>query len=614
MALDYITLDCRYTTIKPEEGFVFEWRPTTFPRLINPDLELTTAQLHYIYKSDDEIYIGAISQESDPTKLSIYLGDIDPLAEGKSVSRLYCDSKGDKYLDCSVGVESIGGFTTMSKIYSGIEWLDSEHYSSWLIHREVIKGAASGVTNLFSSDWIFAFTDEPISKGSNYVLYPMEAVDIAFIGRIFRLRGTMQNGTDVELICVDTLRNVSLDEMREKYPNSVIEELGNGVISAHTTPPIGTINIYQPDGSGGEPGDGSGGEPGDGSGDNDNTSNPYFPGGMSGVIGGGGTFDTSPGPSQTIPVGSTAPSITQTGLFHVYIPTLAELQNLGAWLWYQDWNVQSFSRLFSDPVSNILALARAPIDLGTLFSNDTATIHFANLSTGVSANYLSSSNARHDWGEVDIKQFWGGAMDFSPYTKMQLYLPWGTGFVDLKISDFMGGSIRIYTNFDAVSGDCLHILVDGHGRALYSYPGNIYQNIPFSGSKSLSSALSGIVGAGTSFAMGYVTGGAGGGLAAAALSSARSVANADFNAQRGGNSGAAGALMGVQYPYIIMDRPIQSIPASFGADRGYPSNVTAQLSSLKGYTEVREIHLDGIPATEVELSEIETLLKGGVFL
>jgi hypothetical protein len=69
-----------------------------------------------------------------------------------------------------------------------------------------------------------------------------------------------------------------------------------------------------------------------------------------------------------------------------------------------------------------------------------------------------------------------------------------------------------------------------------------------------------------------------------------------------------------QYAYLILNRPIQSLPSGFGENFGYPSNVTRTLSALTGFTQVDEVHLNGINATSDELAEIETLLKEGVIL
>ena len=47
---------------------------------------------------------------------------------------------------------------------------------------------------------------------------------------------------------------------------------------------------------------------------------------------------------------------------------------------------------------------------------------------------------------------------------------------------------------------------------------------------------------------------------------------------------------------------------------GYPANMTTTLSSCSGYVKVVECHLEKINATDTELTEIDSILKGGVLL
>ena len=58
----------------------------------------------------------------------------------------------------------------------------------------------------------------------------------------------------------------------------------------------------------------------------------------------------------------------------------------------------------------------------------------------------------------------------------------------------------------------------------------------------------------------------------------------------------------------------QALPAKQNEFMGYPAFITSTLAELTGYTEVDSIHLENVDATDAELSEIETLLKGGVIL
>ena len=81
---------------------------------------------------------------------------------------------------------------------------------------------------------------------------------------------------------------------------------------------------------------------------------------------------------------------------------------------------------------------------------------------------------------------------------------------------------------------------------------------------------------------------------------------------RNGSFTDGSAALGVQHPYVILSRPSQSVPKEYGNHYGYPSNIYANLRTLKGYTEIGEIHLDNILATDEEISELDSILKGGV--
>ena len=84
------------------------------------------------------------------------------------------------------------------------------------------------------------------------------------------------------------------------------------------------------------------------------------------------------------------------------------------------------------------------------------------------------------------------------------------------------------------------------------------------------------------------------------------------NFEKSGSMGGMGGMLAVQTPYLILTRPKQALPERQNTFTGYPSFITMSLKDCTGYTEIDSIHLENIPATESELSEIESLLKGGV--
>ena len=71
-------------------------------------------------------------------------------------------------------------------------------------------------------------------------------------------------------------------------------------------------------------------------------------------------------------------------------------------------------------------------------------------------------------------------------------------------------------------------------------------------------------------------------------------------------------MLAIQKPYLILTRPRQAHPANQNHYTGYPSFITENLSELSGYTEIEQIHLENVQATDSELNEIVSLLESGV--
>lgn len=67
--------------------------------------------------------------------------------------------------------------------------------------------------------------------------------------------------------------------------------------------------------------------------------------------------------------------------------------------------------------------------------------------------------------------------------------------------------------------------------------------------------------------------------------------------------------------YLLFEQPIPNVPANYNHLYGRPCDKVLILGDITGYTEVTAVHLENIPnAIEMELSEIEELLKSGIIL
>lgn len=344
---------------------------------------------------------------------------------------------------------------------------------------------------------------------------------------------------------------------------------------------------------------------------------PYAGGGYSEPSGDqSGNFDDT---SDVISVPS-VPSFNLgiTSLINVWVPSTTDINNLAAYLW-SNFDLtdpsKTLSKMFTDPLSYILSLHMLPF---TVSSSTAITVTLAGLATTVSMPPATEQFHDIDCGSVTINEYWGNYLDYT-YTKIVLCLPF-CGQVDLDPDEVMGKTIKVKYRVDVITGAFVcFVYIDGD-KVLGQYAGNCAAQIPISAAdfSRLNAAVLGVAGAAASAFGSAALGGHGGMLNGASGGLISSIAansqNAKVRAQHSGGLTGAPGFMGIQKPYLIIHRPRQSVPEDYEQFKGYPSNVTMQLSSCTGFTSVREITLNGLPFTDGELTELKSILEGGVIL
>lgn len=349
----------------------------------------------------------------------------------------------------------------------------------------------------------------------------------------------------------------------------------------------------------------------------DDIDNPYGEPGTSGPGGGDGGYgdpdEVDPTAVPDLPTASAA----STGFITIYNPTNAQLSSLGNYLWSSAFDLDTFKKMYADPMECIISLGIVPCLPN---SGGTRNIYFGNIDTGINCTFLSTQYAKVDCGSVNITKYVGSFMDYSPYVKVNLFLPY-IGFIHLGTDDIMGGSINVTYHVDVLSGDCIAFITHSSKGVLYSYTGNCLTNVPVTAANYASSlrnyyeAVMGIIPSTANGAMSGGAAGAAGGAIAGALSAASNIVlNTKPDFQRSGSLGGSSGIMGVQKPFIIIERPNISVPNKVQHYMGQTSNMTAGLGGLSGMTIVEAVHLEGIPCTTSELAEIESILKTGVIL
>ena len=343
--------------------------------------------------------------------------------------------------------------------------------------------------------------------------------------------------------------------------------------------------------------------------------NPYEfdPDAISYAGGGAGSFDNT---SDHVGVPSLPTlSAVSAGFIAMYSPTLTQLNQLASFLWTDSlFDPDNFKKLFTDPMECIIGLTIVPVKPPSAGSMN---VKVGYVDTGISMARLSSQYAEVNCGTIKATEFWGSALDYSPMTRLHLYLPY-VGIREISADEVMNKSIGVTYHIDMLSG-ALTAFVTANGSVLYQFNGQCALNVPLA-SSNFTHMIQGAITSIGSVASTVATGGAsvGAGMALSAVQMGASAANNAISNKpsfsHSGSMGGSGGMLGVQTPYLIIERPRQSMPEGMNKYCGFPSNINYKLFDLEGYTQVEYIHLENVPATGAELDEIEGLLRTGVIL
>lgn len=312
-----------------------------------------------------------------------------------------------------------------------------------------------------------------------------------------------------------------------------------------------------------------------------------------------------PTPTPSDNGGGLVGSEGNNGLWSIYNPTINELKSLGGYLWSSN-IIEILQKFLNNPMDCIISLHMI---YATPSTDGKQNIILGYLDSGVSANVVVNQFVNIDCGSVNVSEYFGDVRDYvSPYTDVECYLPF-IGIVKLKTEDIIGSNINIIYTLDVLTGAILckiFVTKNGAKQQLYTYNGNASVQIPLTGSdrtRLLSGAITGAVaGITTGGLIGAVAGGVAGGLMGGT------------SIERSGNFSANSGALGIKKPYLIISRKTPYDADNYNDYYGYPSNKTVVLNSCKGFTRIKDIHVDIPNATNEEKNEIETLLKNGIII
>lgn len=398
------------------------------------------------------------------------------------------------------------------------------------------------------------------------------------------------------------------------------------------------------------------------------TVDPYEPFGNTGEDGG----EVDPDPEDDDIGEPTLPglSFAATGLCRIYRADLIALRQLANYMWTDDTFLQTLInhaiQLIENPMDAIISLCLVPVAPPAFSVGTAEAVSVMYIPTPAAMWPVINQFARVDCGTLDLKETYGSALDYNPYTKVSCFLPY-IGFVDLDTDEVMGKTLNVVYRIDVVTGVCV-AMIKVDGEVMYQFSGHCAIQMPLS-SADFSTVISSLLQAGKLVAGAALTaagapevGGmlldapqvsqpsttvrkmvgternpntgrqittgtvtetiekTGKPLALGELAKRQSantvgaIMNSKFGIEHSGGFSGNSGYLGVRRPFIIVKRPRLANPEQYGQYNGRPSMIYLNLGTCTGYTEVQSIQLTGIAATNSELSEIATLLKTGVIL
>ena len=308
------------------------------------------------------------------------------------------------------------------------------------------------------------------------------------------------------------------------------------------------------------------------------------------------------------------------GIVTLYKPSDTQMASISQFLW-SDNVLDNFKKYFNNFADNILSFYVLPY---TPTGCPSKTFKVGNMTSEITAvDYVTSRFIDIPMGSVQILPRWGSYLDFSPYTKIEIYLPY-IGNHSLDTDELMcpangdgtlptelGSTLDLTYRIDMLTG-VIVAFIKVNGRLMYQFTGKVGINIPLTG-QTFATLVQGIVQAGAGLATTIATGGLTAPLSAAAAVSG-TVNATKPSVERIGNISGDNSMLATKSPYIVISSPNKHYIDAQEDFTGFPSYMTGTLSSFSGYTEVVEAHVEGISCTEEERSKILTWLKEGVIL
>lgn len=300
-------------------------------------------------------------------------------------------------------------------------------------------------------------------------------------------------------------------------------------------------------------------------------------------------------------------SALTTGMITAYKVDGVDIAHLASELWSNSF-IDSIQKIMNDPFDALIGLTMFPVNVDAGVSGPIKIGNFT--SETANAGKISAQFIAVSGGDFTLEQCWYNFLDFTQ-TNVSIFLPF-VGIRQLQADDVMGNTIEVQYNLDVVTGAGAAFVKCGES-VLYTFPCQVGYDIPLTGSNK-AALYTGLMNVAMSAVTGAIIGNVPGAMLGAATGAVSTAASKQSDVERSGSMSGNGGVLGDFNCYLIIHRPVQSLPQNFKQYKGYKSYITKQLIHCEGFTKVDSINLTVPGATDAELTEIENLLKSGVLI
>lgn len=226
---------------------------------------------------------------------------------------------------------------------------------------------------------------------------------------------------------------------------------------------------------------------------------------------------------------------------------------------------------------------------------------------GSNCQIISTRLVYDDCGTIDLSNYgWDDYNDFEN-TRATLFLPF-VGTVNIDMNAIARGTINVKYIVDVCNGNIAFWVytnsMQSMGTVLYGvYTGNCAVEIPTAGTYK-GNVLDKIINAGTSIASGDYAG-----IARVAVD-----AITDVHVNKSGGIDTNSASISRYQPRLDIEKKEILRTAQYAETTGIPAFTYQNLNSLNGYVEILAVDLSGISGEQIDKSELEALLKEGVWI